>query len=264
MLEIASPHVHETLKQQLMDLSLQRLCLLLSHPYRAVRHMSARCLAVFARLDSVLVMELVVGKVLPLLSSADCEINRQGAVEAIACIVDALQFDVIPYVVLLVVPLLGCMCDQNQCVRLMATHSFATMVQLMPLDGGVPEPPALKESVLVGRRDREREFLQQLLSPSTIPDYEVPVPIEAELRTYQQAGVNWLAFLNKYKLHGILCDDMGLGKTLQSICILAGDHFVREQRYKKTGALDCVPLPSLVICPPTLTGNTKYEWCRVF
>ena len=39
-----------------------------------------------------------------------------------------------------------------------------------------------------------------------------------------QDGVNWLAFLNKYKLHGILCDDMGLGKTLQSICILAGDH----------------------------------------
>ena len=43
------------------------------------------------------------------------------------------------------------------------------------------------------------------------------------LPTFQD-GVNWLAFLNKYKLHGILCDDMGLGKTLQSICILAGDH----------------------------------------
>lgn len=42
-----------------------------------------------------------------------------------------------------------------------------------------------------------------------------------------QDGVNWLAFLNKYKLHGILCDDMGLGKTLQSICILAGDHYLR-------------------------------------
>lgn len=36
-----------------------------------------------------------------------------------------------------------------------------------------------------------------------------------------------MAFLNKYKLHGILCDDMGLGKTLQSICILAGDHYLR-------------------------------------
>lgn len=44
--------------------------------------------------------------------------------------------------------------------------------------------------------------------------------------------MNWLAFLNKYKLHGILCDDMGLGKTLQSICILAGDHYYRRKQYE--------------------------------
>lgn len=71
-------------------------------------------------------------------------IFRQGAVEAIACIVDELKYDIIPYVVLLVVPLLGRMSDQNMCVRLMGTHSFATLIQLMPLDGGIPEPPALK------------------------------------------------------------------------------------------------------------------------
>ncbi|MEQ2168094.1 btaf1 RNA polymerase II, B-TFIID transcription factor-associated, 170kDa, partial [Goodea atripinnis] len=75
----------------------------------------------------------------------------------------------------------------------------------------------------------------------------------AELRPLD--GVNWLAFLNKYKLHGILCDDMGLGKTLQSICILAGDHYLRAKEYAKTKAADCSPLPSLVVCPPTLTGH---------
>ena len=47
-----------------------------------------------------------------------------------------------------------------------------------------------------------------------------------------QDGVNWLWFLNKYKLHGILCDDMGLGKTLQSLCILAGDHYNRHIAYQ--------------------------------
>ena len=47
-----------------------------------------------------------------------------------------------------------------------------------------------------------------------------------------QDGVNWLGFLNKYKLHGVLCDDMGLGKTLQSICIMASDHHSRQQKYK--------------------------------
>lgn len=255
VLEVTAPCVHHSLQEELMDLSLLRLCVLLSHPYRAVRHLASRCLAVFAKMNSVKVMELVVVKVLPLLGAIDCEIDRQGAVEAIACIVDALQFDIIPYVVLLVVPLLGRMSDQNQSVRLIGTHSFATLVQLMPLDGGVPEPPSLKGSALSGRREKEREFLRQLLSPATIPDYEVVVPIDAQLRSYQQAGVNWLAFLNKYKLHGILCDDMGLGKTLQSICILACDHYNREKRYNETRAPDCVPLPSLVICPPTLTGE---------
>ena len=32
---------------------------------------------------------------------------------------------------------------------------------------------------------------------------------------YQQEGINWLAFLRRFSLHGVLCDDMGLGKTLQ-------------------------------------------------
>lgn len=255
VLEVTSPSVHPSLRLTLMEISLPRLCVLLAHPFRAVRHLASRCLAALANLDSVPVMELIVSRVLPMLGAMDCEIDRQGAVEAIACIVETLQFNIVPYVVLLVVPLLGRMSDQNQCVRLMGTHSFATLVQLMPLDGGVPEPPALKGSVLRCRRDKEREFLQQLLSPSSIPDYIVPVPIEAQLRSYQQAGVNWLAFLNKYKLHGILCDDMGLGKTLQSICILAGDHFMREQRFKETKAPDCALLPSLVICPPTLIGK---------
>lgn len=255
VLEVNSASLHKSLLPEVMNKSLVRLCVLLSHPYRAVRHLASRCLAAFAKLDSVKVMELIVSIVLPKLGVTDTDIDRQGAVEAIACIVEALQFDIIPYVVLLVVPLLGRMSDQNRCVRLMGTYSFATLVQLMPLDGGVPEPPELQGSSLNEKRIKEREFLQQLLTPSTIPDYVVPVPIAAQLRSYQQAGVNWLAFLNKYKLHGILCDDMGLGKTLQSICILAGDQYYRDQKYKEAKSPDCAPLPSLVVCPPTLTGQ---------
>ncbi|XP_074027518.1 histone acetyltransferase 1 isoform X2 [Leptinotarsa decemlineata] len=278
VLEVTCTSLHKSLLPDVMSKCLTRFCVLLSHPYRAVRHLASRCLATFAKLDSVKVIELVVSTVLPKLGATDCEIDRymtvnvivvsifsvttsfrQGAVEAIACIVDELKFDIIPYVVLLVVPLLGRMSDQNMCVRLMGTHSFATLVQLMPLEGGFSEPPALKESSLFMKRDKEREFLQQLLSPTCIPDYEIPIQIDAELRSYQQAGVNWLAFLNKYKLHGILCDDMGLGKTLQSICILAGDQYYREQKFKETRSPDCSPLPSMVICPPTLTGHWVYE-----
>lgn len=45
---------------------------------------------------------------------------------------------------------------------------------------------------------------------------------------------------------------MGLGKTLQTICVLAGDHYLRNEE-KLTS------LPSLVVCPPTLTGHWVYE-----
>jgi TATA-binding protein-associated factor len=46
----------------------------------------------------------------------------------------------------------------------------------------------------------------QLLDGSKVEQYEIPVKINAELRKYQQEGINWLAFLAKYQLHGILCD----------------------------------------------------------
>lgn len=77
------------------------------------------------------------------------------------------------------------MSDQDTAVRLTATHTFAALIQLMPLDSGVAFPPSLPDS-LVQRRDRDRKFLEQLFHPRTIPDYQVPVPINATLRSYQQ------------------------------------------------------------------------------
>lgn len=70
---------------------------------------------------------------------------------------------------------------------------------------------------------------------------------------YQQEGINWLAFLRRFKLHGILCDDMGLGKTLQASAIVASD--IEEHRTSKDGAYP----PSLIICPSTLVGHWAYE-----
>ncbi|RVE45378.1 hypothetical protein evm_009950 [Chilo suppressalis] len=103
--------------------------------------------------------------------------------------------------------------------------------------------------------NRDRHFLDKLFNPKTIDDYKIPVPVNAELRSYQQAGVNWLRFLYEYKLHGVLCDDMGLGKTLQSIVAGASSHYERAQS-------QAPPLPSLVVCPPTLTGNVPAPLCH--
>lgn len=52
---------------------------------------------------------------------------------------------------------------------------------------------------------------------------------------------------------------MGLGKTLQTICILSSDHYKRKVDYQLTQNPSSAPLPSIVICPPTLTGHWMDE-----
>lgn len=158
-------------------------------------------------------MDMIVKDGLVQLQTIENVIYRQGAVEVISCIVNKLQFEIVPYVLLLIIPLLGRMSDPDKTVRLLSTHCFATLIQLMPLDSTSNET---KQSILSKdlqtRKTQDEEFLECLFSPKKIPNFHVPVPIDAELRSYQQSGVNWLWFLNKYKLHGILADDMGLGE----------------------------------------------------
>lgn len=214
--------------------------------------MTSRCFAVLAETNVSQVMEFIIDFILPQLEAIENVIHRQGAAEAIACIVQKLQFRIVPFVALLVVPLLGRMSDPDESVRLISTHCFATSIQLMPLDGANNDNVVILKPELLERKKKDKKFLEYLFTPKTIPDFKIPLPINAELRSYQQSGINWLWFLNQYKLHGILCDDMGLGKTLQTICILAGDHYLRQQQRE-------TQLPSLVICPPTLTGHWVYE-----
>ena len=114
----------------------------------------------------------------------------------------------------------------------------------------MPDPTHLPAHMLAAR-DKNRLFLRQLMNGSTAHHFPVPEEIQANLREYQQAGVNWLAFLRDYGVHGILCDDMGLGKTLQTICILAATH----KEYAASGKR----VQSLVVCPPTLTGHWVHE-----
>ncbi|XP_066534947.1 TATA-binding protein-associated factor 172 isoform X2 [Hoplias malabaricus] len=243
--------------QELIPLLLEQLpllCTCLRHPYTAVRHMAARCVGVLSKISTMESMNVFLERVLPWLGAIDDSTKQEGAIEALACVMEQLDVDIVPYIVLLVVPVLGRMSDPSDSVRFMATQCFATLIRLLPLEAGIPDPPSMSDD-LIRQKARERHFLEQLLDGRKLENYRIPVPIKAELRKYQQDGVNWLAFLNKYKLHGILCDDMGLGKTLQSICILAGDHYLRMQEYAKTKAADCCPMPSIVVCPPTLTGH---------
>src|SRR5690606_26015579 len=75
---------------------------------------------------------------------------------------------------------------------------------------GEPRPAALEKlAALVG-------------GGSAIPRAGAPADLHAELRSYQQRGLDWLSFLRDAELGGLLADDMGLGKTLQAIAALRG------------------------------------------
>jgi superfamily II DNA or RNA helicase len=75
-----------------------------------------------------------------------------------------------------------------------------------------------------------------------------PLGLRAELRPYQQVGVEFLQWIAGTGMGGVLADDMGLGKTLQTIA-----HLVIE---KQSGRMR---QPALVVAPTSLVGNWRRE-----
>ncbi|KAG0337819.1 TATA-binding protein-associated factor mot1, partial [Podila horticola] len=257
MIKTLVPHLHADLYSSIEQLMPHIATALLS-PFTVVRHAASKCLAVICSVITVPGMHLVIDRVAPYLGDTANVIRRQGAVETINEVTQIMDSKILPYVVFLIVPILGRMSDPDEPARLVSTNCFAHLIKLVPLEAGIPDPPEMSAEMLQQRQE-EREFLMQLLDSKKLQPYSIPIKIKADLRKYQQEGVNWLAFLNKYQLHGILCDDMGLGKTLQSICMLASDQHDRQKKLVETGFPQYAHCPSLVVCPPTLTGHWYHE-----
>ncbi|KER29605.1 hypothetical protein T265_13336, partial [Opisthorchis viverrini] len=166
----------------------------------------------------------------------------------------------LPYMVLFVPPVLRLLADQDERIRESAGHLFTVLLNLFPLESSLPDAIGMDRK-LSDARVKERCFIDSLLHPEHIQFYNLPVTLKTSLRPYQQDGINWLNFLNRYGLNGILCDDLGLGKTLQTICILAGSHYELHQRLRSTsaGQSEFKSPVSLVVCPSTLCGHWLHE-----
>ncbi|WP_405630249.1 SNF2-related protein [Pseudoalteromonas sp. Ld20] len=96
------------------------------------------------------------------------------------------------------------------------------------------------------------DSLERYLAELTIQKKDVKYKLQGlnsgvQLREYQQQGVDWLHFLKRHQLGGILADDMGLGKTLQVIAFLAN-----AKQNPQAG-------PTLIVCPTSLVSNWQNE-----
>lgn len=94
-------------------------------------------------------------------------------------------------------------------------------------------------------------LVRQLRGATQLPAAPVPSGLQAQLRPYQQQGLNWLQCLRQHGLGGVLADDMGLGKTLQTLA-----HLLLE---KEQGRLN---RPALIVAPVSLLGNWRREAAR--
>ncbi|BDV30585.1 DEAD/DEAH box helicase [Microbacterium terricola] len=95
-----------------------------------------------------------------------------------------------------------------------------------------------------------RETASALRDVERVESTPPPAGLTAELRPYQQAGLDWLAFLWQHRLGGILADDMGLGKTLQVLALLA---HARERGERR---------PFLVVAPTSVLSTWRDEAAR--
>ncbi|MGB5445045.1 MAG: DEAD/DEAH box helicase, partial [Psychromonas sp.] len=93
-----------------------------------------------------------------------------------------------------------------------------------------------------------KALAEKLTNFTGIQKIQLPQGLDATLRDYQHAGLNWLVFLNEYGFSGVLADDMGLGKTIQTLVYL----LYKKQHQQLNN-------PALVICPTSLVGNWLNE-----
>ncbi len=78
--------------------------------------------------------------------------------------------------------------------------------------------------------------------PDFDPNHNDPLPkgLLTTLRPYQKTGYDWMRYLRRAGLHGVLADDMGLGKTHQAMAFLLS---LYEEGAKR---------PSLIVAPTSV------------
>ncbi|MGI2906759.1 DEAD/DEAH box helicase [Tolypothrix sp. VBCCA 56010] len=93
-----------------------------------------------------------------------------------------------------------------------------------------------------------QELVGALTNNQAIAPLPTPKSFQGQLRPYQERGVAWLAFLERWGLGACLADDMGLGKTIELICFLL---YLKQE--------EALENPTLLVCPTSVLGNWERE-----
>lgn len=137
--------------------------------------------------------------------------------------------------------------------------SFAEGLRLLSGTHAQSETEVSLEDVAEWSKVMEGSWLNEILSRLRHPDQTdtqsqlhgvLQKYLQAALRPYQEAGVQWLWWLYNLRLGGCLADDMGLGKTIQVLALLLLVKHVSSPKEQRM---------SLLILPASLLGNWQAE-----
>jgi superfamily II DNA or RNA helicase len=112
-----------------------------------------------------------------------------------------------------------------------------------------------EELAALGVVDAQARAWQQqvagLLAIDGVAATALPAGFRAQLRPYQREGFDWLCFLWRHGLGGVLADDMGLGKTVQTLALIC---HARE--------VEPAGNPFLIVAPTSVVPNWAAEAAR--
>ena len=171
------PHASAALLAAALRPLLPPLAAAATHAHPAVRAAAARAAAALAAAAPAVVLPRLLALLLPGLDGARPVASRRGVAGAVGEISARLGTDLVPFVVLLVVPLLRRMSDADAAVRRGAARGFGRLVALLPLAQSMPIPGGL-DARQRAAAEADWQFLLQLLDNRRVGDYDVPVPLK--------------------------------------------------------------------------------------
>jgi TATA-binding protein-associated factor len=133
IIKVVLPNAHPSLLPQSLDALLPAVSACCTHPHGAVREAAARCAAALAAAAPAAALPPLLRLLLPGLDGTRPAAARLGVVQTVGAVAARLQTALVPFVVLLVVPLLRRMSDPHPGVRRGAALCFGRLVALLPL-----------------------------------------------------------------------------------------------------------------------------------